>query len=159
METIPNVTPDEVPEGTPIPFKVPEYEDAIPVGKSLAIVGGIIACIIAVFFMARTSSAVAPKQPANDVDFSKMNGAKQQQGQAAGMQSYGPPPPSASTSPKTSATPSPTLTDTPTPTQTTTPEPTGTPSPTPTNSPTNTPTPSPSPTPTATPTEALPSPT
>ena len=165
VETLPAVvTPtqltDEVQEGVPIPYKVPDYEDAIPVGKSLGIVGGIIVCIAIVFFLAKTSHSVDLNQAnKNDVDFSKMNGGQKQQGQVAGMQSYGPPAPSEKTNSNEAMSPTPTEKDdspTPTSTPSPTPSPTPTSTPQPTNTPTPTatmtPTPSETPTPTATPT-------
>jgi hypothetical protein len=142
-------TPQELPqvlEGVPIPYKVPDYEDSIPVGKSLAIVGGILGVIVGIFFLAKTSTSVDLQGASkNDVDFSKMKaGQNQQQGQVAGAQSYGPPPPSGSPAPTIKAE------KTPTPTEAATPTPTHSPTPTPTNSPdpTNTPTPTFTPTPT-----------
>lgn len=147
--------PQEVLEGVPIPFTVPEYQDAIPVGKSIGIVGGILAAIVGIFFLARTATpeALSEAQQQN-VDFNKMNGQQKQQGQVQGMQTqmYGPqaaPPGSVSPTDKAKKSPTPTDEATPTPSETPTPTPTNKP-----DEPTNTPTPSPTvtPSPTLTPT-------
>lgn len=152
-----HVQEPEVLEGVPVPYTVPEYQDAIPVEKSLAIVGVIFAVIIGIFFLAKTSSpsALSEAQQQN-VDFSKMKG--QPQGQVQGMQTqiYGPHEgPSTSPTDKASKTPTPTEESTPTPTETPTPTPTDSPDPTDTPTPTPTETPSPTPTPTETPSPTL----
>lgn len=130
---------EQVSGESPTPFKVPDYEDALPVGKSLAIVGGIIVLIIGIIFLAKTSKNVDLKPPKNEVDFSKMNARQQQpqqQGQVAGVQTYGPPDPSVSPDLKTDKTPTPTPTQAPSPTPTSTPAPTPTATPQPTATPT-----------------------
>ena len=144
----------EVLEGVPTPYKVQDYEDAIPVGKSVAIVGGILLLIVGIFFLAKTSRPADLTPEGNQLDFSKMNAKQQQQqqrGQVAGAQTYGPqgaPPASVSPSENVKKTPTPTEAGTPTPTSSPTPKPTeaSTPTPTPTNTPTQTPTETPSPT-------------
>lgn len=150
----PPVQQGEVHEGIPRPFKVQDYDDAIPVGKSVSIVGGILLLIVGIFFLAKTSRPTDLTPDSNQLDFSKMN-AKQQpqrQGQVAGAQTYGPqgaPPVSTAPTDKATKTPTPTEAASPTPTSSPTPKPTEANTPTPTQTPTQTPTPTETPTPTA----------
>jgi hypothetical protein len=132
----------------PFEYVVPEYPDALPIGKSLTILGGVLGVVVLFFFFMSHKEASLPQMPKDKVDFAKMKTSPQtSQSQVAGAQSYElpSPPPKSSPTPKTSEAPTPTSAPS---------SPTNTPTPTPTNSPEATATPTPTETPTPTPTEA-----